>query len=1286
MLVKACLGQFSDKTSKNVLFYRMVVKKALALLAVVFLGWVQVFGQCNTLTTNRSIDFNTDQSCAPVTVTQFELTYNFSVPQDPDQIEIVYQWNDPANTVVVVNSSNGLTFDPTHRSFTADRTMVYMSNNNRCAIQPTAYIRINGVVCPSSIQTQTAFFWENDEEGNGNISVTPETWDVCYNHPVVNARFVDNSEFNCNPVEEPDNPNLGERHVQFVYGTNHNPAQAIRNLTLNDGGTVPLTNGTGALAAASTRGTAGMPVTAAYFGPIDVIPFPAEGPISVSFPMNAPVDAANLVGHRFEVTLFNWNACNPWNGSTANPNYEDAVLTRGYIEIVAAPQPDFYTHEPGDPGNAKTNFCIGEVIQFNNETPNINGYVYTWEFYDDDAGTTLIGTSSVRDPTFAFSSGGTKRIRLIASNPSAQGMCTSEFIGYVSITPSLTAQIGVTDLDDNPITPDFCQEFAAPLTSFDARFVDMSLGDVTPTTVWRWEFFDENGQLIFEAPSGGGFSSTALGPFDRVFVNRGIYRVRLRVRDDVTGCESEDEVFVRVFEKPQPVFSFNRVCEGSPTMIEDISTLNPTDGDQITGWEWDFAYDGVLFNGDPAYIDERNIEFTFTSAGTHNVALRVTTSAGCSSILSQEVQVDPHPSADFTPDVTSGCSELSVTFTNHAANGQPDAISEFIWEVDEGSGFAVDSVQHPDDPGFSDVFVRNFVNTGTADREYRVRLRVVTVNGCDFVSPPVAITVFPQPRSGFVSLNYSPFNDNCSPVPVSFRVDNQTQSLNPTDYTWKIDDADGPVAEISTGTTPLFQYEFVNSSQLVKDFFVTLRATLPSACYGDSTRTIRISPIPSSDFTIDTIAYTCDKVVLALDATQAGLPEYEWTIAINGVVVYGSTTDGDHLEYEITRSVTLDQSVAISLSTVNITNCESPVTTKHVFIGRTENMNASFTASPAEQTLPSSTVTIVNTSNSGPWTYFWDFGDGTTSTNQFVSSHTYETFGVYTITMEVSNHDCVQTVSREIKINPIPPVLEFDYFPASGCAPLTVNFVNESRYADPTSYVWKFGKNEGTSRAVDPTYTYQQPGLYSVTLSATNLLGDTISLTKEFIIDVKENPVAQFALYPTTPLNVPGEILHTDNRSRNATEYVWDFGDGNTSTQFEPQHKYTEEGSFTVTLIARNGNGCADTTALVSGVTTVNHGQLLVPNAFIPNPTGPGSGDVQHNEVFLPLIRNVTKFQMLIFNRWGELMFESNDPEVGWDGYYRGRLCTQDVYVYRITVEYENGRTITRTGDINLLR
>ena len=1267
----------------------MVVKRWLLILFLTVFATAGLRAQCDQLRPQKDISFNTDQDCAPVTVSDFIITYYFNVPQDPNTIQIMYVWNDPANTVDIVDVGSGMTAGASpsgiNTTFTANRSFQYNDNQGQCAILPTAYVVINGSVCPSSFQQQTAFFWGTDEQANAQVSVTPGNWDVCFNNPVVNAIFQDDSEFNCNIAVEEDNPNRAARHVQFVYGTSHNPAATIRDLSLNDGAVRPLTNATGALAATATRGSGAVQVTGAYFGPVDAIPFPADGPSSRTFPMSAPANAANLVGNRFEITLFNWNICNPWNGDAVNPNYEDAVITRGYIRIVEAPAPDFFTQDAD--GNVKSDFCIDELITFRNNTPNVANYSYTWRFYDDATGTALLSTSTSRHPTFSFASGGSKLIRLTARNPAAQGACIQEYEGFVNITPSLTARIGVSDFAGNPITPDFCQEFAGTPTDFEVRFTDVSFGTATSSTIRRWEFYDAANNLVLEAPTGGGFSNAVLGPFDRFFTTRGIYRVRLRVRDNLTGCESQDEVQVRVFEKPQPQFSVNRVCETSPTVVADLSTVNATAGDQIVSWEWDMDYDGTTFTKNAALDNQRNVEYTYPAPGTYEVALRVTTSPGnCSSILQQSVAVDPLPLASFTPSTTSGCSMLAVDFTNHAVNGQPDLIREFIWEVDEGSGFVTDSVQKPGDPGFSAVYRKTFVNVGTVDRNYRMRLRVITVNGCERTSEAVMITVFPQPRAGFVSLNYSPFNDNCAPVSVNFRVDNQTQSLNPTNYTWKINDSNGLVEEISTGTTPTFAYNFRNSSQLVKDYFVTLRATLPSACYGDSTRTIRIAPVPSSDFTVDTVTFSCDRVLLGLHAAQKGLSEYEWNISINGVAVFASTAEGGDLQYEIQRSGTTDQNVTVSLSTTNLTNCKSASTTKTIFIGQSKEMNASFTASPATQTLPASTVSIVNTTNAGPWEYHWDFGDGTTAEGPVVSDHTYETFGDYTITLTVSSNDCVETFSREVRINPIPPVLAFDYFPPTGCAPHTVTFINRSKYADPATYRWKFGTNEGTSRAVDPTYTYQQPGLYSVSLSATNELGDTVSLTRELIIEVMENPVAQFAVYPRTTLNIPGEALYTDNRSRNATEYLWDFGDGTTSTDPEPQHNYTKEGTFTVSLIARNGNGCADTTVLVSAVRTVNHGQLLIPNAFIPNQMGPGSANVHNNEVFLPLVQNVTKFQMLVFNRWGELMFESTNPESGWDGYHKGHLCPQDVYIYRITAEYENGRTITRTGDINLLR
>jgi gliding motility-associated-like protein len=1265
----------------------MAQKKFLLLLLFLTILSYKVLAQCNTLRPQIDIKFNTDQDCAPVQVTEFEITYFFNAPQDPATIAILYEWHDPLNGTTLVDMSNGLvpgaTTSGPNTSFTANATFTYVDNDGECSIIPTASIFINGVICPTSSQQQTAFFWGTDEQANGVVAMDPANWEVCFGNPVTNAVFRDDSEFNCNINVEQDNPNQQARHVQFVYGTNHNAANAIKNLTLTDGGVQGLTNATGNLVSSTTRGI-GMPVTGAYFGPIDAIPFPADGPSSVTFPMNAPASALNVVGNRLEITLFNWNVCNPWNGDALNPNYEDAVVTRGYIIIVDAPAPNFETRDAA--GVVTSSFCINETIFLQNLTPNLGSYSYVWRFYDDAAGTNLLATRNSTNTQYAYATGGTKLIRLRASSPTAQSPCVEEFDLLVNITPALAADILVTDLANVPITPDFCQEASPPLTNFNVRFTDASVGTVTANTVWRWEFYDQNNALVFEAPVGGGYSNTSLGPFNRVFTTPGIYRVRLAIRDNITQCESTDEVRVRVFEKPQPAFGASRVCSGNATAFSDSSTVDPIMGEQIVSWEWDMNYDGTTFSKDPALDDERNFNHTFPGAGSYQVALRVTTNQGsCSQILEKTVVVDPTPLASITSDRSSGCSTLRINFTNNSIAGQPAQIREYRWEIDQGSGFQVDSIQRPSDPGFSASFTRDFENTTSANRIYTVRLRVITVGNCEQVSTPIVITVNPGPTSGFVSLNYSPFNTNCSPVSVDFAVDNQTQSLNPTDYQWTIADASGVLEQISTGTTPDLTYEFINDTQLIKDFLVTLRAVLPSGCFGDSTRIIRVSPIPSSGFTIDTVTYDCDKMILHLDASQKGLVVYDWTISINGTLVFNSTTVGDNFDYEVTRIISGDQTVEIKLVTTNVANCESNETAQVVTVPRGATLNASFTATPLTQTLPNSTVTITNTTTAGPWQYQWDFGDGTTSTDPGVNSHTYETFGSYTILLTVNDNDCVDTHALMVEIDPVPPVLEFDYAPASGCAPLTVNFTNRSKFADPASYFWEFGTNQGTSRAVNPTYTYFEPGLYSVTLSATNVLGDTVSLTKSQIIEVLESPVAQFSLYPQQ-LDIPGDILYTNNRSFGATSFQWDFGDGNASTDFEPQHKYVEEGMFTVELIASSVNGCTDTARSATPVRVISRGELLIPNAFTPNTGGPGSTNKLGNEVFIPLMNRVRNFQMMIFNRWGDLLFESSSQESGWDGYFQGKLCQQDVYIYKIVLEYDDGKQITRTGDINLIR
>ncbi len=1234
----------------------MGLKKALFVFVLFCIPLYEVLAQCGGLILEPGFAFRTSsRGCAPFNV-ELETRYLSSVVGT----EYYINWGDgTAEETYVQTNAIGVIISHLYPNSPVDCGYdLIIDAANAC--------NPRGSVVPITTQV---IVWTNDI-----ISIDPGIFRVCQGF-ATDVLFTDNSDWNCYPHATRENNEA--RWIQWIYGTGSlaNQIPGIEVNTIIPGGYPYLD-------------------PAPAKNPI----YPVFSPGQISLPISVPITAPADIGKEFEITLKNWNQCNPYDelltdGNAFNPVNGDLVngdnapeVTTARIVIVDAPQPDFVTRLAGPGGAVQSVFCIGDAIYFDNNTPAIGGanFQWTWEFYNNSSGTgTPVATRSSANPTYTYATTGQKMIRLRVRDTNAAGNCEAIFERLITISPSLVAQISITDASGNVIVPDFCQEVTAPFTNFQARFNDASVGTVLATTEWRWEFYNENNVLIRQEPAAG-FSTTQLGPFDQAFTNIGIYRVRLRIRDNATSCESVDDVQVRVFEKPKPDFSFTSACETFPVTFADLSTLNSTLGEQIVLREWDMDYDGVTFNKEATLDNQTNFNYDIGPAGSYDVALRVTTDLGtCSALIVKTVTVAPLPVASFTPNQTSGCSTLTINFTNNSIVGQSDLIKEYWWEVDAGAGFQVDSIQRPSDPGFGATFTRDFINNTITNAVYRVRLRVITVNDCQRVSAPADITVFPGPQSGFVSLNYSPFNNNCSPVSVNFTVDSQTQSLNPTDYVWSINDANGLVDQISTGTTPAFTYPFVNASQSIKDYAVTLRAVLTSGCYGDSTRIIRVNPIPSSAFTFDTVQFDCQRMIINLNATQKGLVEYAWAISINGNIVFTTTTEGDNFDYEILRSPSADQNVSIALTTTNFASCESSVTTHSVLVPRVDVMNASFTATPISQTLPNSTVTITNTTNPGPWQYLWDFGDGITSTVANVTSHTYATFGTYTIKLTVTNNTCEEEQVATVQINPIPPIVDFEYFPPSGCAPLTVNFTNTSQFADPSSYFWEFGAGEGTSRAVNPSYTYFEAGIYSVTLSASNVLGDTIQITKQLIIEVFERPQALFSLKPRV-VTIPGGLLYTNNQSIGANMFTWDFGDGGTSTDAEPQHTYTQEGVYDVTLVASSSNGCADTTKLVAAVRVEKGAQLLIPNAFSPNLSGPGGNG--ENDIFIPLMRGVSEFEMTVFDRWGELLFETHSAESGWDGYYKGKLCPQDVYVYKIVAKYENGQTVTRVGDIHLIR
>ncbi len=276
--------------------------------------------------------------------------------------------------------------------------------------------------------------------------------------------------------------------------------------------------------------------------------------------------------------------------------------------------------------------------------------------------------------------------------------------------------------------------------------------------------------------------------------------------------------------------------------------------------------------------------------------------------------------------------------------------------------------------------------------------------------------------------------------------------------------------------------------------------------------------------------------------------------------------------------------------------------------------------------------------------------------------------------------------SDTIHVNVIMPSLPVaDFEPdTTGCSPLHLHFRNKSSPSD--TYMWDFGDNTYSAEK-NPDHTYYLPGQYIVKLVASNIAGNSSAYQ---LITVYQSPEALFTVYPTDVINNTQVVVFT-NMSHYGSSYIWDFGDGIISNEESPWHKYDTMGVYRVTLTVRSADGCVDSLRFDSPIRVdFRNGELNFPNAFRWNRSGPTGGywndDYIDDSVFRPFFRNIIDYKLQIFNRWGVLIYESNDINKGWDGYFRdGNLAGQGVYVYKVTGQYADGTYFVKTGDVTFL-
>ncbi len=314
--------------------------------------------------------------------------------------------------------------------------------------------------------------------------------------------------------------------------------------------------------------------------------------------------------------------------------------------------------------------------------------------------------------------------------------------------------------------------------------------------------------------------------------------------------------------------------------------------------------------------------------------------------------------------------------------------------------------------------------------------------------------------------------------------------------------------------------------------------------------------------------------------------------------------------------------------------------------------------------------------------YLWNFGANasiSTATDLDVNGVVFNTFGLFPITLTASFDNCVEIATGSVFVYREPSI-DFRVEPGNRCAPALVQFTDLSLADSPIFYTWDFG-NGNISNLENPSFYYSNPGDYSVGLTIQTNEGcvDTLTLFQEDLITIHPSPISQFTIDPIQTDICHADVTFTDLSAGAATIFYW-FDD---STYFANQafivHNYQTSGWHRPMQIATNQFGCKDTSYQELYIEPF---VIYIPNTFSPD------GDEFNNCFNAAFALEVYEWEFKIFNRWGETLFISHDPAIGWDGTYNGKLMQDGIYSYvlrYVSCEKQDAWQIL-SGHVNLLK
>ncbi len=552
--------------------------------------------------------------------------------------------------------------------------------------------------------------------------------------------------------------------------------------------------------------------------------------------------------------------------------------------------------------------------------------------------------------------------------------------------------------------------------------------------------------------------------------------------------------------------------------------------------------------------------------------------------------------------------------------------------------------------------------------------------------------------------------ESCTPDATLFTYNQQAG----TQYDWQWGDGNDSTYVATVDVLgKIIKHTFINTSltsTLKPNVVLTtsLDSHFPNGCAKSSTKAVTVYAQLRTRVAIDKTVI-CSGDVVKLSNQTVGVPStgHKW--------FYHEL--GNSTQLEVRTTSTTNYTLSIDSTKTNpliyeivyqSTNTHCPADTA-IQVTVYKSIKANFTAEVPNFVGGNSTATFNNTSRAlSDWPQFrfdWNFGLDSKPTTLTSSSTpinvNYSSAGPRDVTLlatnvaaEAAGLTCANSITKVISVLLAPLIAEFKVDPKRACFPVKVRVIENLSTGD--LYKWsvidrKSSDTIASSTAVFPIFSISNDGSYIVRLVASSsFTGQTATDTAHVTLYPK--PEAIFDAFPQV-LYVPDQDITTINGSGNtANQYLWDFGDGSTSTEFQPSYKYKFEGVDSLKFTAQYDHGggvvCSSTNYKI--ITAKQGGVAKIPNAFTPSTAGPsgGVGGVDlYNYVFLPLVKGVEEFNMQIFDRWGNMIFESNNQTIGWDGYdQHGKLMPAGVYVYKLTLRLSDQQRTTQVGDVTLIR